>query len=295
MSVKEIRATGEEALALATRLLQRVRLADPLAGLWEAADVQWWSRTARPSDSLEQVFWYDDHGPVAGVLLTCWGEDSWQCDPISVPRAGPPGMDVVWAAAVGQIREHAAGDIEVPVRSNQRGLRDLVEASGLVAGQEYGIAWMNAAERPAVLSPGEGFVLTDRTERRGTPHPMRRRSGDRVEERLRRCSLYSPSLDLAVETVEGQPAGYSLYWFDPVTKVGLIEPVRVEDEYARRGLARAMLTAGIDRLVQRGAERIKIGYGSDAAAALYQGIGFRPASADAWFEGRVARVVAPGG
>jgi predicted N-acetyltransferase YhbS len=290
VSVKEIRATGEEALALATRLLQRVRLADPLAGLWEAADVQWWSRTPRTSDSLEQLFWCDDHGPLAGVLLTCWGAAAWQCDPISVPSAAAPELDVIWAAAVGQIREHASGDIEVPVPSNQRELRDLVEASGLVAGQEYGIAWMNAAERPAVVSPAAGFVLADRTQRQGTPHPMQHRSGEDVEERLRRCSLYSPSLDLAVETNGGQPAGYSLYWFDPVTKVGLIEPVRVEDEFTRRGLARAMLTAGIDRLVQRGAERIKIGYGSDEAAGLYQGIGFRPASADSWFEGQVEQL-----
>jgi enoyl-CoA hydratase/carnithine racemase len=276
-----------EALALATRLLQRARLADPMAGLWEAADVQWWSRKARPSDALEQVFWCDDHGPIAGVLLTCWGEDAWQCDPISVPSAASPALDVIWAAAVGQIREHAAGDIEVPVSNDQRTLKDLVAASGLVAGQAYGIAWMDAADRPPVLAPGDGFVLTDRTHRRGTRHPMRHRNGDGVEERLSRCSLYIPSLDLAVETIAGQPAGYTLCWFDPVTRVGLIEPVRVEDQYARRGLARAMLTAGIDRLVRFGAERIKIGFGSPEAADLYQGIGFRPTSRDAWFEGQV--------
>jgi hypothetical protein len=36
--VQEVRANGHEALMLATALLQRVRLADPGAGLWEAAD-----------------------------------------------------------------------------------------------------------------------------------------------------------------------------------------------------------------------------------------------------------------
>ena len=44
MSVREVRAAGLEALMLATELLQRARLADPQAGLWEAADVQWWWR-----------------------------------------------------------------------------------------------------------------------------------------------------------------------------------------------------------------------------------------------------------
>ena len=70
---------------------------------------------------------------------------------------------------------------------------------------------------------------------------------------------------------------------DPTTKVGLVEPVRVEDEFQRRGLASAMLTAGIDRLVARGAERVKISYGSEAAAGTYQGVGFQPTSAATWY------------
>jgi len=72
-----------------------------------------------------------------------------------------------------------------------------------------------------------------------------------------------------------------------VTKVGLVEPVRVEDEYQRRGLGRAMLTAGIDRLAMKGAQRMKIGYGTEAAAALYQDVGFQPTSTDTWYEGRM--------
>ena len=76
-----------------------------------------------------------------------------------------------------------------------------------------------------------------------------------------------------MQTVDGRVAGYSLYRFDPATRVGLVEPVRVEDEYARLGLARAMLTVGIDRLARGGAQRIKMGFESEAVAALYQGVG----------------------
>ncbi len=96
--------------------------------------------------------------------------------------------------------------------------------------------------------------------------------------RYGRVPLYDPELDLAVEAVDGRVAGYSLYWFDPVTRVGLVEPVRVEDEYQRRGLAKAMLTAGIDRLAKKGAQRMKIGYRTEPAAALYQDLGFQPTS-----------------
>jgi len=286
VSVRRVSASGPDALALATTLIQRLRLADPVAGPWDAADVQWWSRKARPSDDIEQVFWSDGHGPVAGVLLTSWGEDLWQCDPISVPGVVAPELETLWTAASEQISAHAAGRVQVPVAGGDAALRVLVEAHGLVANEESSTAWMDAAARHPVLAPTAGYVLTDRTRRRGTSHPMRHRNGDAVQERLGRCSLYDPELDLAVETVDGQVAGYSLFWFDPVTKVGLVEPVRVEDAHARRGLARAMLTAGIDRLAHRGAERIKIGFESEAAAALYRAVGFRPTSRDTWYEAR---------
>ena len=55
MPIQEVRASGREYLALATELLQRARLADAEAGLWEAADLQWWWRTPRLSDSIDQL------------------------------------------------------------------------------------------------------------------------------------------------------------------------------------------------------------------------------------------------
>ena len=286
MSIREVRAAGHEALMLATELLQRARLADRQAGNWEAADVQWWWRKARPSDGVEQLFWVDSQGPVAGVLLTSWTDTSWQCDPIIVPRASGPEPDIVWARALDEPGAHAVDAFDVPVRDDELALKELVEGSGLVAGESDSVAWMNADDRPSVQSPAEGFALVDRTQRRGMPHPTRHRNGDEVEVRLGQCPLYDPELDLAVEAVDGRVAGYSLYWFDPVTKVGLVEPVRVEDEYQRRGLARAMLTAGIDRLMKKGAQRMKIAYRTEPAAALYQDLGFQPTSTTTWYEAR---------
>ncbi len=137
---------------------------------------------------------------------------------------------------------------------------------------------MEVANRPDVVALPNGFALVDRARGTTRPHPMRRRSGEGVEARLRQCSLYDPALDLAVETAAGETAGYALFWFDPVTKVGLVEPMRVEDAYQQRGLARAMLAVGLDRLAQRGARRLKVGYGTDVARRLYVGAGFRVTS-----------------
>jgi len=283
MSPREVRVSGHDALLLATQLLQRARLADPRAGVWEAADLQWWSRRPRDSDDVEQLFWVDEDGPVAGVWLT--SEDGvWQCDPILVPgRSVHPAA--VWARALEQVRDLSLEVFEVPVTDTDTVLARLARDAGLVPAEHDATTWMDAAARPGVEAPCDGFVLVDRSQRAGTPHPMRARNGDAVEERLGRCPLYDPELDLAVETEDGDVAAYSLYWFDPVTGVGLVEPVRVEDAHQRRGLARAMLTAGIDRLVRRGATRIKVSYGSEGAGALYRGVGFRPTSTATWYRG----------
>lgn len=283
MSVREIRAVGLEALGLATALLQRARRTDPLAGAFEAADVQWsWGRP-RQSDEIEKLFWVDDEGPVAGVLLTSRANAAWQCDPVVVPRASGVEPDVVWGRALEHAAEHSASGFDIPVSDDDRTFLELAQRSGLTAGERDSTAWMDAADRPAVLALSEGFALTDRSQRRDAPHPMRHRNGDSLAQRLDQCSLYDPALDLAVETTDGRVAGYSIYWFDLITKVGLVEPVRVEDEFQRKGVARAMLSAGIARLVARGAQRLKVSYQTDSAGALYRGVGFRQISTTTWY------------
>lgn len=279
MAVQEVRVSGLEYLALATELLQRARLTDPEAGSWEAADLQWWWRTPRRSDAIDQVFWVDDEGPVAAVVLTDWGR-AWGCDPIVLPGAAVP-LAAVWTRAIGAIDGLGLEAVEVLARDDNAELTGLLTGSGFVADDKRGgITWMDAQHRPEVAALAEGFVLVDRAHATTRPHPMRRRSGEEVEARLRQCSLYDPTLDLAVETADGEVAGYALFWFDPVTEVGLVEPMRVEDAYQRRGLARAMLTAGLDRLAQHGARRLKVGYGTDVARRLYTGAGFRVTSTD---------------
>ena len=106
---------------------------------------------------------------------------------------------------------------------------------------------------------------------------MIKRNGAEVERRLRQCSLYDPELDLAVRGPEGDVAGYALFWPDRRTGVGLVEPMRVEDEHAGRGVAGALLRAGLDGLAVRGCRRLKVSHAVDnpPAQRLYHGAGFR--------------------
>jgi len=277
MAVAEALASGLEYLTIATQLLRRVRVMDAYAGLWEAADPQWWWRTPRPSDAVDQLFWIDEEGPIAGVVLTDWGR-AWGCDPIIVPGAAVP-LATVWTRALVAIDRLGIETVEVLARDDDFELLGLLSGAGFVADRERsGVTWMHAHDRPEVAVLAKGFALVDRAQATTGPHPMRRRSGEEVEARLRQCSLYDPTLDLAVETADGEAAGYALFWFDPVTKVGLVEPMRVEDAYQRRGLARAMLTAGLERLAKRGARGLKVGYGTDVARRLYVGAGFHVTS-----------------
>jgi RimJ/RimL family protein N-acetyltransferase len=275
MPLERTSYSGSAYLAAVTELLQRARLEDGDAGMWEAADLQWWWRTPRASDQLEQRFWVDQHGPAATAAFTQWG-DVWGCDPVGLPSLADDLLPAVWSSALQTIRDLDLRSVEALVREDDARLLELLTGSGFVATDDTsGISWMDAADRPSVVPPPAVFTVVDRTQQPERPHPMVPRNGAEAEARLRTCSLYDPALDLAVVIADGDVAGYALFWLDPVTGVGLVEPVRVEEQYWRRGLARAMLTDGLDRLAQGGARRLKIGYASDAARALYLSCGFR--------------------
>jgi ribosomal protein S18 acetylase RimI-like enzyme len=268
---------GLARLNATTIVLQRARLADPFVGIWEASDVQWWWRRPRATDELALPVWFDEVGPVAAAGLTAW-DNTWQADVFAVPST--VSEEDVWAATWEATAAHRGGALRVLVREDDALLVDLAIQSGLaMTNQLSGTAWMDADHRPPVAQV-DGFAIVDRAARADRPHPMIARNGELVETRLRQCSLYDPTLDLAVEGPDGRVAGYALFWFDHTTFVGLLEPMRVHDDFQRRGLARMLLTNGLDRLARKGARRLKVGFGSDAARDLYLGAGMVQTSVD---------------
>jgi len=268
---------GLDRLNATSTVLQRARLADPFGHLWEAADVQWWWRKPRPTDDLALPVWFDDAGPVAAVGLTAW-TDTWQVDVFAVPATVDP--EEVWTAAMEVVAEHPEETLQVLVFGDDAPVTDLAIRSGFAMTDELsGTSWMDADARSPITDVA-GFTIVDRVARATRPHPMIARNGELVDSRLRQCSLYDPTLDLAVEDNDGTVAGYALFWFDPVTLVGLLEPMRVEDDYYRRGLGRMLMTHGLDRLARKGARRLKVGFESDAARGLYFGGGFVQSSVD---------------
>ncbi|MGH9187222.1 MAG: GNAT family N-acetyltransferase [Acidimicrobiales bacterium] len=272
-----------------TDLLQTARQGATYAGLWEAADLQWWWRKDQHQDVEAATFWLNERQPVAATICTDWGAyvglDILRVDPGSNEL-----LDLVWPRAMERIAELADGTIEMLIDEADSTLAVAAGRAGFVATDHTDVtAWMDAGRRPSVAPPPNGYRLVSRDQAGDRPHHMIARNGDAVEQRLAECSLYRADLDLAVYDTDGEVAAYGLFWADPHTGVGLVEPMRTEEPFQQRGLGRAVLTAGLDRLAAAGCERFKVSYlpDNDAARHLYLGAGFTDASTSrTWTRGR---------
>jgi mycothiol synthase len=63
---------------------------------------------------------------------------------------------------------------------------------------------------------------------------------------------YDPMLDVVIASPDGRPAAFAMAWADPVSQVGLFEPVGTSPDFQRRGLGRAALLEGMRRLQAQG-------------------------------------------
>ena len=279
-------ATGTDYLGLITALLHRARLAADEAGLWEAADLQWWWRRDQHADPANATFWIDDDGaPVGAVIFNDFG-DNWGGDVIALPDQAELARSVLWPYALDRISRLSTKPVETVVRDDDPVTRSLLGDHGFVAVDPSAMTcWMAAGDHPNIPPIAAGYRLVSTAERGDHPHHMVMRNGTYVAERLRECSLYRPELDLCIEAPNGDVAAYGLFWADPVTRVGLVEPMRTEDAHQNKGLGKHLLCAGLDRLAQHGCSRLKVSYleGNDPAQLLYVGAGFTPRTRSATY------------
>jgi mycothiol synthase len=91
---------------------------------------------------------------------------------------------------------------------------------------------------------------------------------------VQRCPLYRRDLDIVAVAPDGVIAAFCTAWFDDVNRIGVFEPVGVMPEHHRRGLGRAVMVEGMQRLAYLGATRAFVGSYSPAAHALYESMGF---------------------
>jgi len=289
--MRRIELAGTEALAGLTTLLHRVRRAHPTWGAWEAADLHWWWRVDQRPDPRDCVLWLDaDSEPVLAVTAARF-RDGLLADIIRLPSAPIP--DEATEAARALVTRHRDRDIGWSCPTVDTELVDAYLAIGASPIDERAVpTWIEAGDLPPAPECPAGYTLHTRAEATATgEHHMVPRSGPDVERRLRESSLYRPELDLWIAADDGSVAGYALFWADPATGVGLLEPMRVNDAHQRRGLASMLLIAGARRLADAGCTRIKVSYMDDnpAAERTYLGGGFRPAGIDQTYQNAAQR------
>lgn len=264
---------GVRYLDTMTTLLQRRRLENPDGEVWEAADVQWWWPRHRHDDPADARVWFDGDEPVAAAVLTRWKPDRFSCDVFAAADFQP-----AWTWAAQRCAQLDVPHIEMQLPQHDTALDDAARRAGFIPSDDtYAVLWLDPTARREPRRPlPDGYRIVGRADDPARPHPMIGRNGPQVEDGLRQCSLYDPGLDLAVIAPDDTVAGYGLFWPDLVTGVGMVEPMRVEDAHAGRGLGTQLLDAGLRGLTARGCTRLKISVEppNTAAVRLYTGAGF---------------------
>lgn len=271
VELRQVRPVRLEYLQLVTDLLQRQRLGDPSAELFEAADLQWWYTRDPHQSDRDAVVWLSEDVPTVAAVFTRWSATRYGCAVLGDRSYGP-----AWAFVGARCAELAGASVEMEVDpADAVAVAEAARAGFTELRETYEVMWLDATDRAEPRTLPEGYVLLDRYAQAGA-HPMIKRNGSEVETRLRECSLYDPGLDLAVLAPDGEVAGYAMFWADPRTRVGLVEPMRVEDAHGGRGLAGTLLRDGLARLAARGCVRLKVCHdvSNTPAARLYRGAGF---------------------
>ena len=281
----ERKLVGLDYLRAGCELLGRIRNAHPTKGQFEAAELNWWWAHHRSTHDVEQLFWFDGAGNAeAAAIATDWG-GLIGLDVAVMPDAPTDHIAHVLDRGLAHTAELGYAAVDVLVDRADDTMRSLLANRGFnppegeAAMQPDVEAWIAADAVPPVSALADGYVLRSRPETMSSPHHMADERRPDVEERLLQGPMYRPDLDLVLLDDDGAVGGYGLFWFDPATAIGVVEPMHTNEGHRQRGIARHILTEGLQRLVAIGAERIKIVFFPDntAAANLYTDVGFEPA------------------
>lgn len=89
---------------------------------------------------------------------------------------------------------------------------------------------------------------------------------------IQTAPLYRRDLDLVAVAPDGSIASFCTIWFDDVTRSAYFEPVATVPAQQRKGLSRALLTAGLKRLQKMGALHACVGGFEPGPNALYDSV-----------------------
>ncbi len=90
-------------------------------------------------------------------------------------------------------------------------------------------------------------------------------------------AVYDGAHNLVAVAPDGRGAAACTIWLDPISRVGLFEPVGTHPDFQKMGLGKAVLNEGLRRMHAAGMTTAIVSTPRDnaAAIALYQSVGFR--------------------
>jgi GNAT superfamily N-acetyltransferase len=274
---------GAEYLKRVTDLLVRVREEDPLGGPWNAADLQWWSRSGAYDDSRCLRFWSEPNAPPSICALFPTVEEAIVCTCLWTKSSRDLALQSVLPNVLSKVQALARErrlSIELEALDSDIEWRRLLERRGFtrVAGGSVQATLRSSDAAPPSWVNASLRVSDDTLRALHEPHHLTKRCGPDIHQKLRRCSLYRPDLDLSVQTPEGKVVAYCICWPDSKNRFAMLEPMRTELAWQRRGLAAALIAEQARRLAQLGIHRLEVNYaiGNAAAERLYAKAGFVP-------------------
>ncbi len=92
-------------------------------------------------------------------------------------------------------------------------------------------------------------------------------------ERMQSAPNYNLYLNVVIQHISsGNYVSYSGSWYDPVNKIGLIEPVATDPDFRKKGLGKIAVLECVKRLGELGAHTVYV----ESGIPFYQKIGFKP-------------------
>jgi mycothiol synthase len=85
---------------------------------------------------------------------------------------------------------------------------------------------------------------------------------------------FTPDLQLMMQDDKGNLCSYCVIWYDEKLRIGMFEPVCTRKDYRMRGIGKAMLTEGLRRLKEMGAEKAYVHSWGDGRCKFYNSAGF---------------------
>jgi mycothiol synthase len=96
-------------------------------------------------------------------------------------------------------------------------------------------------------------------------------------ENFMRSPIYQPELDIVAVSLAEQIVSFCIIWIDPISQVGLFEPVGTHPDFQRKGLGKAVMQKGLKIMQECGMQKAVVSTQEDNLPAidLYKSVGFQ--------------------